>query len=119
MKKQKTVRQLKKELDLVFGKWVKQRENKCIVCGSTSNLQAGHFMSRRYNNTRYDPDNVHSECLKCNCFDPNSILEYRRQIINLYGEGYDKVLEERAHVIRKFTVQELEELIKYYKELLK
>jgi len=50
-------------------------------------------------------------------------LEYRRQIVRLYGEGADERLEMEARVVRKFTRTELIELKEYFtqkiKELLK
>jgi len=42
-------------------------------------------------------------------------LEYRRQIINLYGEGVDIELEDKSTEIKKFTPQDLIELTEYYK----
>ena len=46
-------------------------------------------------------------------------MEYRRQIIKLYGEGADIELEDKAQEIKKFTIPELEELALYYKEKLR
>jgi len=37
----------------------------------------------------------------------------------MYGEGYDEVLRKEAKEIKKFTVQELEELEKTYREKIK
>ena len=41
-------------------------------------------------------------------------LEYRRQVIKLYGAGADEELEAEAREIKKFTVQELDDLRQYY-----
>jgi len=50
-------------------------------------------------------------------------LEYRRQIIRLYGEGYDVQLEEKNMETKQFTITELESLKEEFtqkvKELLK
>jgi len=110
----KSVRVLKAQLDKVFSEYIRKRDGKCIICDSQDNLQAGHFMSRRFNATRFSETNVHGECVRCNCFDPNSILEYRRKIIEKYGEGYDEYLEEKSHERKTFTVEELTGLISLY-----
>ena len=62
----------------------------------------------------FDERNVHLQCKQCNAFGGQP-LEYRRQIVRLYGEGADVELEDRATEIRKFTPQELIELTDYYK----
>jgi len=43
-------------------------------------------------------------------------LEYRRQIIKLYGAGFDEVLEQRDREVKQYSRQDLEELLVYYKE---
>ena len=75
---------------------------------------AGHFISRRFNSTLFDPTNVHLQCKQCNAFG-GQLLEYRRQIIRLYGEGYDIQLEDKATEIKQYTKPELEELKIFYK----
>jgi len=42
-------------------------------------------------------------------------LEYRRQIIKMYGEGADEEIEREADQIKKFTTPELLELKEYYR----
>jgi len=46
-------------------------------------------------------------------------LKYRRAVIALYGEGIDTELEDKATEIKNFSVEELQGLLKYYKEKLK
>ena len=46
-------------------------------------------------------------------------LEYRRKIVEMYGEGYDEILEERARETKKFNVSDLETLIVNLKEKIK
>lgn len=80
--KTKSVSKLKKELDVVFGRFIKYRDGKmvdgewvcvCVTCNKRfvyrdrdgkryMNIQAGHFMSRSYSATRFDERNVHAQC---------------------------------------------------------
>lgn len=46
-----------------------ERHAECYTCGKRAHvldLQAGHFMSRRYHATRYDDDNTRVQCYSCN-----------------------------------------------------
>ena len=134
--KYKSTAKLKKEALEVFSQYIRLRDSlrttgdlnycKCITCTilkSPKELHAGHFIDRRHSPTLFDETNVHAQCPRCNVYLDGNILEYRRQIIKLYGEGYDIKLEEKAMGTKKFTRDELMELKEYYtqkvKELLK
>ena len=46
-----------------------ERKAECFTCGKRAHvldLQAGHFMSRRYHATKYDYDNTRVQCYSCN-----------------------------------------------------
>jgi len=91
----------------------------CITCDRQlpfSQLQAGHFVADRHNANLFSERGVHAQCVSCNCYHGGRPLEYRRQIIRLYGEGVDEELEAEAKSIKKYTTYDLEELIKYYQE---
>uniref|UniRef100_A0A6H2A3Z7 Putative lambda recombination protein n=1 Tax=viral metagenome TaxID=1070528 RepID=A0A6H2A3Z7_9ZZZZ len=91
---------------------------KCITCGKLlliSFCDAGHFVSRRYNATLFDERNVNTQCRYCNRFLDGNLLEYRRQLINKYGEGIDIELEDKATEITKLSIQDLTNLENYYK----
>ena len=57
----------------------------------------------------------HAQCYNCNINLRGNTLEYRRQIIKLYGEGADLELETEARQVKKFAPQDLTNLIEYYK----
>jgi 5-methylcytosine-specific restriction endonuclease McrA len=90
-KKLKTISWLKKKADKIFSLWIRQREKSCYTCGSTNNLQAGHFVSRSYLALRYDERNVHTQCVACNVFKSGNMPVYARNMIRQYGGD---VLEE-------------------------
>lgn len=84
-KKLKSISYLKRKADRVFSLWVRQREKCCYTCGSTNNLQAGHFISRSYLALRYNETNVHSQCVSCNIFKSGNMPMYALKLINQYG----------------------------------
>ena len=90
----------------------------CITCGKRYHiklLQAGHFISGRHNANLFSEKGCHAQCYNCNINLRGNTLEYRRKIIEMYGEGFDEVLEKEARVIKKYTLQDLTELEKCYK----
>ena len=129
--KKKPLNYYKKKCWNQFSKYIRLRDclkttgdvnyGKCITCGrlvGITRADAGHFISRRFSSTLFDERNVHLQCKQCNAFGGQP-LEYRRQIIRLYGEGADIELEDKATEIKKFTPQELIELEEYYKNKIK
>ena len=91
---------------------------KCITCGKLLSIgfcDAGHFVSRRYNATLFDERNVNTQCRYCNRFLNGSLLEYRRQLVKMYGEGIDTELEDKATEITKLTVEDLTNIAECYK----
>jgi len=94
----------------------------CITCGKRYHfklLQAGHFIPGRHNNNLFSEEGTHAQCYNCNINLRGNTLEYRRQIIRLYGEGYDVELERQNEENRHFTVSELEELKANFQQKIK
>ena len=127
--KRKTVGQLKKVALELFSIYIRLRDclrttgcssfGLCITCGKRYHfklLQAGHFIPGRHNANLFNEKGCHAQCYNCNINLKGNTLEYRRQIIRLYGAGADEQLEAEAKVVRKFTVSEMEELITHYKQ---
>jgi len=106
MKKLKTISQLKKQADKVFSKWIREREKRCYTCDSTSNLQAGHFVSRSYLALRYSPDNVHTQCVSCNVFRNGNMTVYAFRLVEQYGvyilKEFERTKRNKLTNARKF-----------------
>ena len=130
--KKKTLSKVKKEVWEIFSKCIRTRDclkttgckdwGLCITCGKRYHiklLQAGHFISGRHNANLFSEEGTHAQCYNCNINLRGNTLEYRRKIIELYGEGYDLVLENKAREIKKFTLRELSDMLIYYKERVK
>jgi hypothetical protein len=57
------------EADKLWASIVKERDGKCIYCGSTRNLNAHHiFTKARHGNLRWEPDNGVTLCAGCHTF---------------------------------------------------
>ena len=126
--KRKTVASIKKKIWPIFSEYIRKRDcirttgcssfGLCITCGKRYHfklLQAGHFIPGRHNSNLFSAKGTHAQCYNCNINLRGNTLEYRRKIIELYGEGVDLELEEIAREIKKFTMTELEELGGYLK----
>lgn len=94
----------------------------CISCDKpiTGRVNASHFWNaNNHYNVRFNEDNIHSSCINCNQFLSGNLLEYRKRLILKIGiEKFEK-LESEAKKTRKFTVQELKEIIATYKQKIK
>jgi hypothetical protein len=115
-----TVQDLVKAAQLVFNKYIRERDKDelCISCKQTpKKVNAGHFWNANNHwNVRFDEDNVHVQCERCNSFLSGNLLEYRTNLCLKIGQERFDQLEARARITRKFTKDELKELIKKYKE---
>jgi len=125
----KTIKGSKRKAWEVFSKYIRLRdaikttgtktEAICITCNKrfpTNKMHAGHFASRRHNNTLFDEKNVHAQCCNCNTFMGGEQAVYGKAIDKKYGKGVsDKLLVERWK-IKKFTIDELDSIIKKYKK---
>lgn len=74
---------LKKLAQDKFNAFIRNRDKKelCICCKSAKPEQAGHFYSAgHYNHLRFNEDNVHGCCLRCNYFLSGNLGEYRKNL---------------------------------------
>ena len=112
----------------VFSKFIRTRDcilttgcpewGLCITCGKRYHiklLQAGHFISGRHLSNLFSEKGTHAQCYNCNINLKGNTLEYRRQIVKLYGVGTDELLEEIARTNRQIKENEYEEMIELYK----
>jgi hypothetical protein len=132
MKKYKTLGQLKKDVQVVFNKYIRLRDSgggyfTCISCGftqSVDSLNAGHFFAvKGYDSLRFDEENVNSECIACNGWNDMHLFGYKKNLIKKIGRKNFLALEERAATYKrngyKWTRAELEEIKAKYNEKIK
>jgi hypothetical protein len=108
----------------VFNKWINLRDKgkPCISCDKpiTGRVNASHFWNaNNHYNVRFNEDNVHSSCITCNQFLSGNLLEYRTRLISKIGIERFNILEAESKEIRKFTKDELKEIINIYKKKIK
>lgn len=93
--------------------------NQCYTCNRVYEwgiLQCGHFMSRRFMNTRWHPVNCWPQCNDCNVVKSGNLVIYEAKLRAQFGDeaidelialarSTDKVREEDiASVIKKYRV---------------
>ena len=107
----------------VFNKWIRQRDQglNCISCDKPCKKEnAGHyFSSGAHANVRFDENNVHLQCEYCNTFLHGNLIEYGVNLEKKIGKDEFTILREKAYLTKKFTKDELKELLLKYKEKIK
>ena len=108
---------------ITFNKYIRLRDkgNVCISCQKPpKKLNSGHFYNANNHwNVRFDERNVHLQCEHCNTFLSGNLIEYRSNLINKIGLEQLTLLEAEAKKTRKFTIDELKEIINTYKKKIK
>jgi hypothetical protein len=120
----KTTQDWLKEAQTVFNQFINLRDKglPCVSCGKPikGRVNASHFWNaNNHHNVRFDEDNVHSSCITCNQFLSGNLLEYRTRLCSKIGQERFDELEAKRHVTKKWTKDELKEIIKKYKELVR
>lgn len=111
-KKARTQPQLIKDLDKVFSKYIRKNAKYCFTCGQTSaTLQAGHYIPRRFMETRFDEMNVKPQCIYCNYTLEGNAISFREGLVHKYGLMEIEDMEYRRHNTKKWSKEELKELI--------
>ena len=133
MKKAKSLPKLKAEAQKIFNSYIRKRDLKddtyfkCIACGEIKLKALGHashfYNVGHYDALRYDPENCHLGCSKCNTFLHGNLIEYRDNLVDKIGIDKFNNLQLKAGLYKrngyKFTRTEVQEIIKKYNQKLK
>jgi hypothetical protein len=116
----KTTQDWLKEAQTIFNKFIRLRDNglPCISCGQKINgvKHASHYLSSGgHSAVRFHEDNVWVSCYKCNVMLSGNQIQYRRSLIKKIGVERVEWLEENGSKVKKWTIDELKEIIKKYK----
>lgn len=118
-----TVQDYLKLAQQVFNQYIRKRDEgkNCISCGKPPKKEnAGHyFNANNHWNVRFDELNVHLQCEACNTYLSGNLIEYGINLEKLIGADEFTILREKAYQTRKFTRDELKEIIIIYKNKLK
>lgn len=107
-----------------FSKYIRLRdadENgivQCITCPKRQHwkeVHAGHFISRKEKNTKFNEKNNHAQCVSCNTFNHGRQFEYGLAIDKRYGEGSAEELLILSKVTCKLSDYDYREMNKEYK----
>jgi hypothetical protein len=119
MKKLTPLPKLKKKAQDTFNKWIRKRDKDkgCISCGASIDHAGHYFSSGHYSNLTFNEVNVNGQCLRCNNFLHGNLINYRKGLIQKYGEDKIKLLEMTSdlHKAHKWSRTELEIIIQTYK----
>ena len=93
--KGRSVAWLIKNTQIYFNRFIRQRDGEggtfdCISCGKNkpnSDMDAGHFRSTgNYSYLRFDEDNCHGQCQKCNRFLGGELYDYSVNLVIKIGQ---------------------------------
>lgn len=97
----------------IFNKFIRIRDTidgigYCISCGAkiilgTKNCQAGHYQSvGTRSDLRFNEDNCHAQCLKCNHFGGKEVwIKYRANLIPKIGMHKVHELEDKSLIVKQ------------------
>lgn len=102
--------------DKYFGEYIRTKSEYCYTCGQKKEgLQCGHFMARRYINTRWSEMNCHPQCNDCNVTKHGNLIIYERNLRREYGNEAIDNLKTIARNGNKVTTADIQEVIEKYK----
>jgi len=112
--------QLKAKVQRALNKFCRDRDVQaglgCISCGKHKTLQGGHYIAQgSCSFLRYHPDNIHGQCDTCNRFLSGNLIEYRINLVKKIGEDRVAWLEANRHQIKKWSREELTQLLERYR----
>ena len=118
LKKKEGIPYAKKRAWGAFSKYIRARDGKCFTCGSTENLQAGHFIkaSQCNNYFNFNETNVNAQCMRCNVFLDGNYIEYTIAMIDKHGVEIIQELKDEnlKYKLVKATPQGYNELWEKY-----
>jgi hypothetical protein len=117
-----TIQELIKATQIIFNKYIRLRDKGqvCISCQKKlkeGNVDAGHMWSAGgHSNLRFNEFNVNAQCSRpCNKDKAGDINNYRLGFVERYGIEKLNEIDALAKIERKFTKDELKEIIQKYK----
>ena len=105
---------LKKQAEKKWNKEKKIRKEK------PKKINAGHYISSGKSKfLTFNEDNVHLQCEYCNTYKHGNPIDYRINLIKKIGVDRVEYLENNRHKTKKYTREELYEIIDKYKKKVK
>ena len=119
-----TIQDYVKLAQTVFNKYIRLRDKDkpCISCGNKLGVKydCGHFYSAGGHwSVRFDERNCSAQCVNCNQHKHGNLIAYRENLLRKIGIEEFENLSVEAMKTRKFTIEELKEIIATYKKKIK
>jgi len=79
----------KAKADKYFSLYIRLRDTvkPCVTCGNYTELECGHFISRRFESVRFDEKNANGQCSKCNGFEYGNQYQHGVIVDKIHGKG--------------------------------
>ena len=111
------------EAQQAFNAYIRERDKglPCVSCGKyhSGQMHAGHYRTTKAAaEIRFSEFNCHLQCAPCNNHLSGNIIEYRKSLLQCYGERIVDWLE-GPHNGQKLTIEDAKDIKQYYKEQLK
>lgn len=119
MRRSKNKKLAKEKAIKYFNEFIRIRDKnkQCVTCGSfNSDKDAGHFISCRFEATRFDEKNVNGQCVKCNRFLYGNQFEHGVKIDEIHGKGTASSLLMKSKMVCKRDQDDYEYIAEFYKE---
>ena len=106
----------------VFNTYIRTRDKglNCISCDKVlkdNDINASHFFSVGSSpNLRFNEDNVHNSCIRCNKDLHGNLIEYRLRLPFRIGFERLEALEQARNIPALYTVEDIKEITKLYRE---
>ena len=114
-KGKKTTRQAAvRRADKAASSYVRAKTPYCEICGSHENLTNGHVFSRAHYATRWDEENMYTQCVGCNLrheYDPYPLMNYARKIL---GDSKFEEMHQRFVQPTKLSTQEILDIAAHF-----
>lgn len=109
--------------DKYFSLYIRQRGsdmgyNHCYTCGVRlliEELQCGHFIPRRYLQTRWNKLNCWPQCNTCNVEKHGNLVVYEQLLRKEFGDLAVDTLFEMSRNGQKFTTMQIEDIVNEHK----
>lgn len=115
---------LKRNLWLVFSRYIRSLHNKCFTCKDGTPDHCGHFLRNSERNQSlggnalwYDERNFAAQCVICNNYNGGEQAVFGIKLEAKYGVGIMQELEQLKNKYKLWTKEEIVSLTEHYKEL--
>lgn len=114
-KKLPSMKKMMENADRAFSIFIRTRDKwRCVICGSTKQVQCGHIIRRGKMNVRFNEDNCHAQCFKCNCRHEYWPEHYMAWFLDTIGPSSFHTLYLESLTPRRFNREQLQRITDKY-----